>query len=58
MAVMPVRVWPDPVLSQKAEPVEVVDDEVRRLLADMAETMYKSDGIGLAAHQACPCAWG
>ncbi len=51
MAVMPVRVWPDPVLSRKAEFVDVVDDEVRRLLADMAETMYRSDGIGLAAPQ-------
>ena len=51
MAVMPVRAWPDPVLSQKAEPIEVVDDEVRRLLADMAETMYRSEGIGLAGPQ-------
>lgn len=51
MAVLPVRVWPDPVLTRKADPVDVVDAEVVRLLADMAETMYKSDGIGLAAPQ-------
>ena len=51
MAVLPVRVWPDPVLTRKAEPVDTVDEEVVRLLADMAETMYKADGIGLAAPQ-------
>lgn len=51
MAVLPVRVWPDPVLTRKADPVDVVDAEVVRLLADMAETMYKADGIGLAAPQ-------
>ncbi len=51
MAVLPVRVWPDPVLSRKAEPVDVIDDAVRTLLNDMAETMYKADGIGLAAPQ-------
>jgi peptide deformylase len=51
MAVLPVRVWPDPVLTRKADPVDAVDAEVVRLLADMAETMYKADGIGLAAPQ-------
>ena len=44
-------IWPDPILTQKAKPVDVVDDAVRRLLDDMAETMYGADGVGLAAPQ-------
>ena len=44
-------IWPDPVLKRKARPVERVDDAVRRLLDDMAETMYAADGVGLAAPQ-------
>lgn len=51
MAVLPIRTWPDEVLRRKADPVEAVDDEVRRLLNDMAETMYRGNGIGLAAPQ-------
>lgn len=43
--------YPDPVLSQKARPVEDIDDDIRRLADDMAETMYAKDGIGLAAPQ-------
>jgi len=44
-------IWPDPVLKEKATPVEAVDDEIRGLLDDMAETMYAADGVGLAAPQ-------
>ena len=44
-------IWPDPVLKQIAQPVERVDDSIRRLLDDMAETMYAADGVGLAAPQ-------
>jgi peptide deformylase len=44
-------IWPDPVLKQVAAPVERVDDTVRRLLDDMADTMYAADGVGLAAPQ-------
>ena len=44
-------IWPDPVLKEIAKPVERVDDSVRRLLDDMAETMYAADGVGLAAPQ-------
>jgi peptide deformylase len=44
-------IWPDPVLKQIAKPVARVDDAVRRLLDDMAETMYAADGVGLAAPQ-------
>ncbi|HEY8483411.1 MAG TPA: peptide deformylase [Longimicrobiales bacterium] len=51
MAVREIRILGDPVLRQKAEPVVEVDDEVRRLIADMFETMYDADGVGLAAPQ-------
>jgi peptide deformylase len=44
-------IWPDPVLKQVASPVDRVDDSIRRLLDDMAETMYAADGVGLAAPQ-------
>ena len=44
-------IWPDPVLKEIARPVERVDDAVRKLLDDMAETMYAADGVGLAAPQ-------
>ncbi len=44
-------IWPDPVLKDIAKPVDAVDDGIRRLLDDMAETMYAADGVGLAAPQ-------
>jgi len=44
-------VWPDPILKEVAAPVARVDDSTRRLLDDMAETMYAADGVGLAAPQ-------
>jgi len=44
-------IWPDPVLKEIAAPVEQVDDSIRGLLDDMAETMYAADGVGLAAPQ-------
>ncbi len=44
-------IWPDPVLKKAAKPVDRVDDAVRRLLDDMAETMYAAEGVGLAAPQ-------
>ena len=40
-----------PVLRQRAEPVDAVDDEVRRLVDDLFETMYAAKGVGLAANQ-------
>ena len=46
-----ILIWPDPILKQKALPVDRVDDGVRRLLDDMSETMYAADGVGLAAVQ-------
>ncbi len=44
-------IWPDPVLKQVAAPLDRVDDTIRRLLDDMADTMYAADGVGLAAPQ-------
>lgn len=43
--------YPDPVLSKPGEPVTDFDDELRKLVADMFETTYASQGIGLAAPQ-------
>jgi peptide deformylase len=43
--------YPDPRLRTVAQPVQAVDDDVRRLIDDMLETMYASSGIGLAATQ-------
>ena len=43
--------YPEPVLSQPGEPVTEFDDELRKFVADLFETMYKAQGIGLAAPQ-------
>ena len=43
--------YPEPVLEQPGEPVTEFNDELRKLVADMFETMYASQGIGLAAPQ-------
>ena len=51
MALLPILCYPDPRLFKKAAKVKTVDDSVRRLVADMAETMYSAPGIGLAATQ-------
>jgi len=51
MALLPILRYPDPRLHKKAVPVERVDDIIRKLAADMAETMYAAPGIGLAATQ-------
>jgi len=51
MALLQVLRYPDPRLHKVAKPVDRVDDEVRRLVRDMAETMYAAPGIGLAATQ-------
>ena len=51
MAVMDVRTYPDEVLKKKALPVESVNDETRRLMDDMVETMYAKAGLGLSAPQ-------
>ena len=51
MTVRAILHYPDPRLRLKANPVPEVNDDVRRLAADMAETMYQAPGIGLAAIQ-------
>ncbi|WP_108445425.1 peptide deformylase [Halomonas denitrificans] len=51
MAKLPILEFPDERLRTVAAPVETVDDEVRRLVDDMLETMYDASGIGLAATQ-------
>ena len=43
--------YPDPRLRTRAAPVARVDDEIRRLVDDMLETMYAAKGVGLAATQ-------
>lgn len=49
--IRPILHYPDPRLRKVADPVDVVDDETRRLVDDMAETMYAAPGVGLAAPQ-------
>ena len=51
MAVLPIVEVPDARLRALSLPVEVVDDDIRRLIADMTDTMYAAKGIGLAAIQ-------
>jgi peptide deformylase len=51
MAVLDICVYPDPVLRKKAPPVDKIDQDLICLIDDMAETMYKAPGIGLAANQ-------
>jgi len=51
MALLPILTYPNERLHIVAKPVEQVDDRIRTLAADMAETMYASRGIGLAATQ-------
>jgi peptide deformylase len=51
MALLKILEYPDPRLRTRAVPVEAVDDEIRRLIDDMLETMYAAPGVGLAATQ-------
>jgi len=51
MALLPILTYPDPRLHTVAKPVAAVDDRIRRLVADMLETMHDANGIGLAATQ-------
>jgi peptide deformylase len=51
MAIRPILEYPDPKLREIAQPVIEVDDSIRQLVDDMAETMYAAPGVGLAAPQ-------
>lgn len=51
MALLNILRFPDPRLHTVARPVAAVDARIRQLVADMVETMYANDGVGLAATQ-------
>src|SRR5487761_1393609 len=51
MALLPIITAPDPRLKRKSKPVAKVDERARKLMADMLDTMYESNGIGLSAVQ-------
>ena len=51
MAILKILQYPDPRLHTLAKPVVTVNDKVRKLVADLAETMYAAPGVGLAATQ-------
>ena len=51
MTVRKILTEPNPILRQKSQPVDKVDDLTRKLMDDMLETMYLAPGIGLAAIQ-------
>ena len=51
MAIRKILHYPDPRLRRQGLPVDTVDDEIRTLIDDMAETMYQAPGMGLAAPQ-------
>lgn len=51
MALLPILHYPDQRLKKIAKPVTHVDDRIRKLVRDMAETMYAAPGVGLAATQ-------
>ncbi len=51
MSLLPILQFPDPRLNTLARPVQKVDERIKTLIADMLETMYDANGIGLAATQ-------
>ena len=51
MALLPILRFPDVRLKKIAQPISCIDESIRRLVNDMAETMYEAPGIGLAATQ-------
>jgi len=51
MALLPILEFPDPRLKKVAAPVAAVTPEIRKLVRDLAETMYAAPGVGLAATQ-------
>ena len=56
MALRDIRIWPDPAVCTPTEAVAVINSDIRTLVDDMFETMYASEGIGLAANQVGVCA--
>jgi peptide deformylase len=51
MSLLPILRYPDPRLHKVAKPVTAFDNRLKKLAADMAETMYEAPGVGLAASQ-------
>ena len=51
MAVLPLRVTPDPILRQRAKRVRAIDAYIRKLAEDMIESMHEYNGVGIAAPQ-------
>jgi len=51
VSVLKIRTYGDPVLREKAEPIDEIDEEVRRLAADMLDTVRDAEGVGLAGPQ-------
>lgn len=51
MAILDLKYNGDKILKQKSKEIECVDDEIKKLSSDMLDTMYKYDGLGLAAVQ-------
>lgn len=51
MSILNILRYPDPRLHKVAKPVTVFDERLKKLVADMAETMYDAPGVGLAASQ-------
>lgn len=51
MALLPIRVFGDPILRTASTAVGEIDDRIRQLVEDMIETMYEAPGVGLAAPQ-------
>ncbi len=51
MPILPIVTYDDPILRQKTNEVDELTDHIKTLITDMFETMYNSDGVGLAAPQ-------
>ena len=51
MAVIPIRVLPDPILRQKSKRVRTIDSSIKKLIENMRETMHSTGGVGFAAPQ-------
>src|SRR5437016_10537709 len=51
MALLQIRIDPDPILHEKAKRIKTFDASLRKLAADMFETMHANNGVGLAAPQ-------
>lgn len=49
--ILEIKIYPDKILKQKAKKVGMVDGEIKKLLSDMADTLYAKRGVGLAANQ-------